>query len=88
MLLPFLAGGFAPIASLAIGLRRFAEYQPFTPMIETLRGLLAAGTPTGHGGLVAVAWCVGIAPVGYFWARRLYERDPASRGIATGGDPR
>jgi ABC-2 type transport system permease protein len=74
MMLPFLAGGFVPIASLAIGLRWFAEYQPFTPMVETVRGLLG-GTPVGHAWWAAVAWCIGIALVGYFWARWLYERE-------------
>src|SRR5262249_19765840 len=39
-LLPFLSSGFVPTASLPGPLRWFAEHQPFTPMIETLRGLL------------------------------------------------
>jgi hypothetical protein len=45
------------------GLRWFAEYQPFTPIIETLRGLLM-GTPIDSSGVLAVAWCVGIGLVG------------------------
>jgi ABC-2 type transport system permease protein len=78
MLLPFLGSGFVPTASLPVGLRWFAEYQPFTPMIETLRALLA-GTAIGQSGLVATVWCAGIALAGYLWARRLYERDPVAR---------
>ena len=35
----------------------FAEHQPFTPIIETMRGLLF-GTPIGSSGIVAVAWCL------------------------------
>ncbi|SFU04939.1 ABC-2 type transport system permease protein [Geodermatophilus amargosae] len=75
-LLPFLGSGFVPVDSMPAGLRWFAEYQPFTPMIETLRGLLT-GTAIGSSAWVAGAWCAGIALVGYLWARRGYERRPA-----------
>jgi ABC-2 type transport system permease protein len=54
-------------------LRLFAEYQPFTPIIETLRGLLT-GAPYGNDGFLAVAWCAIIAAASYVWAMRLYER--------------
>ncbi len=57
------------------GVRAFAEYQPFTPVIETLRGLLL-GTPIGDSAVLAVAWCVGLTLVGYLWARAVYNRDP------------
>ncbi|MDG4786612.1 ABC transporter permease [Micromonospora sp. WMMD1102] len=73
MLLPFFGSGFVPTESLPGGLRWFAEHQPFTPIIETLRALLT-GTPVGDSGPVAVLWCVGIAAVGYFWARVAYQR--------------
>src|SRR3712207_3390592 len=73
MLLPFFGSGFVPVDSMPAGLRWFAEYQPFTPIIETLRGLLT-GTAIGGSGLLAVAWCAAIALVGYLWARRNYER--------------
>jgi ABC-2 type transport system permease protein len=74
--LPFLGSGFVPTDSMPVGLRWFAEYQPFTPVIETLRGLLL-GTAIGNNGVIAVAWCAGIALASYLWARRLYNRDPA-----------
>ncbi len=74
--LPFLSSGFVPTASMPGPLAWFSEQQPFTPIIETLRGLLL-GTPIGNSGLLAVAWCVAISLVGYLWARRLYERVPA-----------
>jgi ABC-2 type transport system permease protein len=74
--LPFLGSGFVPTDSMPAGLRWFAEYQPFTPIIETLRGLLM-GTPIGNNGVIAVAWCAGIALVGYLWAKKLFNRDPA-----------
>ena len=73
MLLPFLGSGFVPTDSMPAGLRWFAEYQPFTPVIETLRGLLL-GTPIGGSAYLAIAWCVVIALAGYLWAKRLYNR--------------
>lgn len=76
MLLPFLGSGFVPTDSMPAGLRWFAENQPFTPIIETLRGLLF-GTPVGGSGIAAVTWCLGISLLGYLWARRLYDRDPS-----------
>ena len=76
ILLPFLSSGFVPTDSMPDGLAWFAENQPFTPVIETLRGLLL-GTPIGNSGIVAVAWCLVLAVVGYLWATRLYERDRA-----------
>jgi ABC-2 type transport system permease protein len=74
-LLPFLGSGFVPTDSMPTGLRWFAEYQPFTPVIETVRGLLL-GTAIGDSAVIAVAWCVGITLVGYLWSRKLYSRDP------------
>ena len=70
-LLPFLGSGFVLIATMPTGLRQFAEYQPFTPATETLRGLLT-GTPIGNNAIIAVAWSVGIALASYLWARHLY----------------
>ncbi|WP_426511724.1 ABC transporter permease [Dactylosporangium sp. McL0621] len=74
ILLPFLGSGFVPTGTLPVGLRWFAEYQPFTPIIETVRGLLL-GTPIGSSAWQAVAWCVAIAAGGYWWARSLYTRN-------------
>jgi ABC-2 type transport system permease protein len=74
--LPFLGSAFVPPQSMAPGLRWFAQYQPFTPIIDTLRGLLL-GTPTGNKPLIAVAWCAGLALAGYLSGRALYNRDAA-----------
>jgi ABC-2 type transport system permease protein len=76
LLLPFLGSGFVPTDSMPAGLRWFAENQPFTPFIETVRGLLL-GTAIGNGALLTVAWCALIALVGYRWALKLYNRDPS-----------
>ncbi|MBC2638058.1 MULTISPECIES: ABC transporter permease [unclassified Rhodococcus (in: high G+C Gram-positive bacteria)] len=73
ILLPFLGSGFVPTDSMPAGLRWFAEYQPFSPVIETIRGLLL-GTPIGNSAALAVGWSAGIAVVGYLWAKRLFIR--------------
>lgn len=75
MLLPFLGSGFVPTEGMPAGLRWFAENQPLTPVMDTLRGLLA-GTPIGNEWIVAVAWWVGLGLVGYLWSKRLYNREP------------
>jgi ABC-2 type transport system permease protein len=74
VLLPFLGSGFVPTDSMPAGLRWFAEYQPFTPIIETLRGLLTDG-PVGNNAWIALAWCAAIALGGYLWSKRLFNRE-------------
>jgi hypothetical protein len=59
-------------------LRWFAEYQPFTPFIETVRGLLL-GTAIGNSAVLTIGWSVGITLVSFVWAKRLYNRDPSER---------
>ncbi|WP_031074496.1 ABC transporter permease [Streptomyces sp. NRRL S-118] len=71
--LPFLGSAIVPTDSMPTGLRWFAEYQPFTPVIETLRGLLM-GTGIGSSGYLALAWCAGLTLVGYLWARSAFGR--------------
>ena len=74
--LPFIGSAIVPTDTMPAGMRWFAENQPFTPIIETLRGLLM-GTPIGHSGLLAVAWCAVMALGGYLWARAAFARDPS-----------
>ena len=73
ILLPFLSSAIAPAAKMGQGVRQFAEYQPFTPIIESLRGLLA-GTPSGGYAAAALAWCAGIGLVGYLWSRATFSK--------------
>ena len=73
IMLPFLSSAFSPAQKMGPGVRQFAEYQPFTPIIETLRGLLT-GTPSTGSALAAVAWCAGIGLVGYLWALRSFKK--------------
>jgi ABC-2 type transport system permease protein len=78
--MPFLSSGFVPTSTLPGGLRQFAEYQPFTPVIQTVRGLLSGGAVGTHA-VAAIAWSVGITVACYIWSVRLYNRrraaDPA-----------
>ena len=73
ILLPFLSSAIAPAAKMGQGVRQFAEYQPFTPIIESLRGLLA-GTPSAGYAAAALAWCAGIGLIGYLWSRATFSK--------------
>src|SRR5450631_1494719 len=73
LLLPFLGSGFVPTESMPAWLHGFAQYQPFTPFIETIRGLLL-GTPLGSNPVLAVGWCVVLSVAGYSWSTAIYER--------------
>jgi ABC-2 type transport system permease protein len=73
-ILPFISSAFVPPDQMSGAVQWFAAHQPFTPIIDTLRGLLV-GTPDAPTALTAVAWCVGLALAGYLWARVLFRRD-------------
>jgi ABC-2 type transport system permease protein len=73
ILLPFLSSAIVPVDKMGPGVRQFAEYQPFTPIIETLRGLLT-GQPSAGDAIAALAWCAGIAAVGYLWALATFRK--------------
>jgi ABC-2 type transport system permease protein len=73
VMLPFFSSAIVPADKMGPGLREFAEYQPFTPIIETMRGLLN-GTPSTGTAIAAIAWCAGIAVVGYLWARSTFKK--------------
>jgi len=74
VLLPFLSSGFVPTDSMPAGLRWFAEHQPFTPIIETLRSLLMH-KPIGSNVWIALVWCAAIALGCYLWSKRLFNRE-------------
>jgi ABC-2 type transport system permease protein len=73
--LPFLSSAFVPPSSMPPVVRWIAQYEPFTPITDTLRGLLL-GAPVGGSGIVAVVWCAGIVIAGFAWASSLFRRDP------------
>jgi ABC-2 type transport system permease protein len=74
--LPFLSSAFVPTAAMPLAVRWVAQNEPFTPIIETLRGLLT-GTPIGHSAVIAAGWCAVIAVAGYVVARLRYDHNPA-----------
>jgi len=82
LILPFTSSAFVRPASMPAGLRWFAEYQPFTPVIDTVRGLLM-GTPIGASAVLAVAWCIGLTVVGYLWARAVYNRNSVAYNLTS-----
>ncbi|MDL2253627.1 ABC transporter permease [Ruminococcaceae bacterium OttesenSCG-928-I18] len=71
--LPFISSAFVPTASMPTAVRIFAEHQPVTSIVDTVRSLLLS-QPVGNGIWVALAWCLGIAAVAYFFAMRVYRR--------------
>lgn len=73
MFLPYASSAFVPVETMPTWLHGFAENQPVTPLIETLRGLLM-GTPIGNNGWIAVAWCLGILMVFFLAATTLFRR--------------
>ncbi|MFE5480999.1 ABC transporter permease [Streptomyces sp. NPDC056527] len=73
--LPLISSTFVPVDAMPGWFQPIAEYQPFTPAIETLRGLLL-GTEIGHNGWLAVTWCLGLTVLGYFWSKASFNRDP------------
>jgi ABC-2 type transport system permease protein len=77
ILLPFLSSAFVPTATMPAGLRQFAEYQPFTPATEAVRGLLSGSAVGGHA-IATIAWSIGIGVASYLWAISLYNRRRAA----------
>ncbi|MGW1226315.1 ABC transporter permease [Streptomyces sp. NPDC001515] len=76
ILLPLISSAFVPLDSMPGWFRPIAEYQPFTPAIETLRGLLL-GTEIGNNGWIALGWCVALAVLGYLWATAKFDSEAA-----------
>ncbi|MFF8607884.1 ABC transporter permease [Streptomyces sp. NPDC015346] len=75
ILLPLISSAFVPLDAMPGWFQPIAQYQPFTPAIETLRGLLL-GTEIGSNGWISIAWCLGLTVLGYFWSKAQFDRDP------------
>lgn len=73
VMLPFFSSAIVPAQQMGPGVRQFAQYQPFTPIIETVRGFLH-GTLAAGDVIAALAWCVGLALVGYLWAVATFTK--------------
>lgn len=74
--LPFLSSAFVPTETMPAALRAFAENQPVTSIVESVRSLLNS-EPVGNEIWIALAWCVGIIVVAWFFAMRAYKRKTA-----------
>ncbi|MGC0418221.1 ABC transporter permease [Embleya sp. AB8] len=75
VVLPFVSSAFVPVDAMPGWFQPIARYQPFTPAIETLRGLLL-GSHIGANGWLTVGWCLGLTVLGYLWSTSLFDRDP------------
>ncbi len=71
--LPFISSAFVPTRSMPLVVRVFAENQPVTAIVNTIRALLY-GQPVSQEIWVALAWCVGIMIVAYIFAIRAYQK--------------
>ena len=71
--LPFISSAFVPTASMPGPVRAFAENQPVTAIVNTIRALFEQ-QPVGSAIWVALAWCVGILVVAYALAMVAYQR--------------
>ncbi|WP_307793396.1 ABC transporter permease [Amycolatopsis sp. MtRt-6] len=76
MFLPYPSSAFVPVNTMPAWIHGFAENQPFTPLIEALRGFLL-GTPVGNSAWLALAWCAGILAVSVAATGRLFKRRTA-----------
>ncbi|MGW7255710.1 ABC transporter permease [Streptomyces sp. NPDC054834] len=71
--LPFISSAFVPTSSMPAGVEQFARYQPLSPVINTLRGLLE-GTPIGNDAWLSLAWCLALTALGYTWSKSSFNR--------------
>ena len=71
--LPFISSAFVPTDTMPAPVAWFAENQPVTPIVNTIRALFAQ-QPVGNEIWIALAWCVGILIVAYFAATAIYRR--------------
>jgi len=74
--LPFVSSAFVPTQTMPGPVRWFAEHQPVTSIVDTIRRLFA-GQPVGDGIWTALAWCVGVLVVAYVVAMAAYRRKVA-----------
>jgi len=71
--LPFISSAFVPTESMPPVVRAFAENQPVTSIVDAIRSLLS-GQPVGNNIWVALAWCLGIMIVAFFFAMKVYKK--------------
>jgi len=72
--LPFISSAFVPTETMPSVVRAFAQYQPVTSIVNSVRALLS-GNPVGSELWIALAWCLGIMIVAYLFAVRAYQKN-------------
>jgi len=73
LFLPFISSAFVPTSTMPAAVRVFAQYQPVTSIVDSIRALLS-NRPVGGNIWIALAWCVVIAIVAYFFANKAYKQ--------------
>jgi ABC-2 type transport system permease protein len=71
--LPFISSAFVPTDTMPGPVRAFAEHQPVTSIVDSIRNLVT-GQPAGSEIWIALAWCAGLLVVAYVLAMRIYHR--------------
>jgi ABC-2 type transport system permease protein len=74
--LPFISSAFVPTQTMPAVVRAFAENQPVTSIVESVRSLLNS-EPIGNDIWIALAWCLGILVIAYIFAMKAYKRKAA-----------
>lgn len=70
--LPFISSAFVPTKTMPTVIRAFADNQPVTSIVNTIRSLLAC-QPIGSDIWIALSWCVGIMVIAYLFAMKAYR---------------
>ncbi|GAA1997678.1 ABC transporter permease [Microbacterium pumilum] len=78
LFIPYLSSAFVPVESMPTWLQWFADNQPITPIIETIRALLM-GTAMEGAGLWAIGWCVAILAIAFAWGAWLFRKKAGRR---------
>ncbi|KRE58063.1 multidrug ABC transporter permease [Paenibacillus sp. Soil750] len=73
LFLPYLSSAFVPTNTMPSWMQGFANHQPITPVIETIRGLLM-GTPVLHNGWWAIGWCSVLLVMSIGWCLLAFRR--------------
>jgi ABC-2 type transport system permease protein len=71
--LPFISSAFVPTATMPGPVRWFAEYQPVTSIVDSIRSLLTE-QPVGGDLWIALAWCVGLLVIAYIVSMAVYRK--------------
>lgn len=78
LFLPYLSSAFVPTNTMPSWMQGFANHQPITPVIETVRALLA-GSPVGDSGWIAVLWCAGLLLLALVWSVIAFRKKSGHR---------